>query len=98
MLTSLDDALRQVFHPLQPRLENSPGRCCTQPHVEHLVEIAVKQASIPADLEHGTAHQSVHGGRIVRINKLLHIALKIARTNQEIEETADRSIGAQVKV
>src|SRR3990167_1143491 len=47
--------------------------------VEHLVEVAVVQAPVPAHRQRVAAHEAVDRRRVVGIHQALHVGLEVAR-------------------
>ncbi len=60
--------------------------------VQHLVEIAIVDITIPTDRQGITTHQTIDSGRIESLHQTLHIGFIIATFQEVFEETADRHI------
>ncbi len=65
--------------------------------VDHLIEVAVVQPPVPTHRQRGAAHQAVDGGRVERVDQLLHVGLQVPGVDQELQVAADRHVGDGVE-
>src|SRR5207249_7974180 len=78
-------------------IEVSNVRRAVELDVEHLVEIAVVEPSVPSDRQDGPAHQAAHRRWIERRDETLHVALQIPGVDQPLEVAADRHVRQAVQ-
>src|SRR5688500_10391734 len=57
--------------------------------LEHLIEIAVVEGTVPSDRHHGPAHQALDGERVVCGDDLVHVRVVVAGIKKEFEKAAD---------
>jgi hypothetical protein len=66
-----------------------PGRGKPYLQIEHLIEIAIVQPSIPSDGDRVSAHHARNGERIKRLGQSFHVLFVVARSQQKLQKSAD---------
>ena len=61
--------------------------------IEHLIEVAIVQSSVPSDGNRVPAHQTRYGLWIERLGQLLHVLRIVARSQQKLQKPADWHVG-----
>ena len=62
------------------------------PEIEHLVEVAIEEATVPADREHRPTHQTRDGLGIECDDQLIEVLFNPARRVEVFKEPADRHV------
>ena len=60
--------------------------------IQHLIEVAVVQSSIPSDGDGIAAHQARDGLWIERLGQPIHVVLVVAGSQEKLQEPADRHV------
>lgn len=65
-----------------------------KPHfqIEHLIEIAIVQSSVPSDGNCVSAHQVRDGLWIERLGQPLHVVFIVSGSQEKLQEPADRHV------
>jgi len=74
------------------------GRALAHRQIQHLVEVAIVESSIPADRDGVAAHHAGGGSRIEGVGQSLHILLVIAALHEKLKKPADRHVGDRIEV
>src|SRR5262245_33827074 len=86
-----DDAA--AFEARRVEVAHVRRRAVVERQVEHLVEVAVVQAAVPADRQRVAAHHAGGRRRVEGLDEAPHVRLVVPRIAQELEEAADRHVG-----
>jgi hypothetical protein len=93
-----DDAVLQTDESGWSHIADMANRLIGHRQIEHLIEVAIVDAAVPADRERVPAHDAGRRGRIKRVGQALHIALIIPTLEQEFQEAADWHIGNRIEM
>ena len=89
---------RTVLQLPQMKIANMPWCVRTDRQVQHLIEVAVVEASVPADRQGIAAHDAGGRGGIKRIGEPLHVRLVVSTLNQKLQKPADRHVRDGIEV
>ena len=94
MLPGNDAAL---VKPVVNKVANVDRSAERDRQVQHLIEVAIVEHAVPTDRQRIAAHHAGGGGRVVGLDELLHVAIVVVGSEQELEETADRHVRDRVE-
>ena len=94
MLTCHDSASCERFVIEVP---DTFGHSRFEADLQHLVEVAVEESSLPIDRKCRPAHQLVHCGRIESLDEFLHVGFVLAGFQQVVQKTADRHVRDRIQ-
>ena len=95
MVARCDLALIELH---QIKVADMSGGAMIHRQIEHLVEVAVVEGTIPTHGDCVAAHDTGRGSGVEGVGQSLHILFVVAALQEKLKKPADRHVGDRIKV